>query len=144
MFISPILKAESKLDTIIPQDTICITLQKSAKIIDSLLYLKQYQQYSIICDKTVLEQKFQIEDLKSATSILIDKNNITQNQFDRCSLELMAEKNISKSWQNLAAEKDLEIQKIKAKNRKTIKFLAITGSIVIACLTSGIIMAKIL
>lgn len=126
------------------EDTICIPMSVSAKLIDSMLYLKQYERYSLDCDKLNTELSNRLVNLEYGFTLMRDQKNIAERQYAECSLELLSERTVSKNWMKLAEDRDLEIQKIKRKQANQRKIIFVVGGVIVAGLTSGIVLAKIL
>jgi hypothetical protein len=117
------------------QDTICLSADRLARIADTIVYLRQYERYSLVCDSalqqaknwgnTVYRQKQEAEI--QAKDLMLINNSLFE--------QLGKQKALSNDWQKQCEILDEKLQK--QKKGKRIGF-GVFGGVVLALTTTVI------
>jgi hypothetical protein len=117
------------------QDTICLSADRVARIADTIVYLRQYERYSLVCDSALQQAKsWGNTVVKQKKEVEIQLNDVlimNRSLFD----QLDKQKAIANDWQKQCEIIDKKLQK--QKKGKRIGF-GIFGGVVLALTTTVI------
>lgn len=122
------------------QDTICMPVERAARIADTLAYLRQFQQYGTTCDSALASCKQWGNDIYRQNILLTQQRDGVASSAALLAEQLGKQKSISQQWEAKAMELDKKIQKQK-KTRNAL--FGIFGTIITG-LGTGLILSRIL